>query len=91
MCVGGGGGGEGALVQATPPNKNPGVHPIGVREVARCIICKAIISVGKKGVMISAGPLQACTGIPSGCEAAIHAISKLFEEPEIKECCLWTL
>ena len=33
----------------------------------------------KKDVMISAGPLQACSGIPSGGEAVIHAVRETFE------------
>ena len=32
----------------------------------------------KKDVMLSAGPLQACSGIPSGGEAAIHAVRETF-------------
>ena len=61
-----------------PLSKNPGVHPIGVGEVVRCIIGKAIMKVVKKDVMLSAGPLQACSGIPSGGEAAIHAVRETF-------------
>ena len=74
----------GALLacRLVPLNKNPGVRPIGVGEVARRIICKAIMIVVKKDVMVSAGPLQLCTGIPSGCEATVHAMAELFEEPE---------
>ena len=76
--------GLGALLacRLVPLNKNPWVCPIGVGEVARRIICKAIMIVVKKDVMVSAGPLQMCTGIPSGCEAAVHAMTELFKEPE---------
>jgi len=74
----------GALLacRLVPLNKNPGVRPIGVGEVARRIICKAIMIVVKKDVMVSAGPLQLCTGIPSGCKVAVRAMAELFEEPE---------
>ena len=61
-----------------------GVRPIGVGEVVRQIICKAIMVVVKKNVMLSAGPLQVCTGLSSGCEAAVHAITDLFSEPDIQ-------
>ena len=38
-----------------PLNINPGVCPIAVGEVARRIICKAIMIVVRKDVMVSAG------------------------------------
>ena len=62
-----------------PLSKNPGVRPIGVGEVVRHIIGKAIKRVVKKDVMLSAGPLQACSGIPNGGEAVIHAVRETFE------------
>ena len=46
-------------------------------------ICKAIMNVVKKDVMLSAGPLQVCTRLSSGCEAAVHAIADHFSEPDI--------
>ena len=61
-----------------PLSKNPGVRPIGFGEVVRRIIGKAIMRVVKRDVMLSAGPLQACSGIPSGGEAAIHAVRETF-------------
>ena len=59
--------------------KNPGVHPIGVREVLRRILGETIISVIKLEIMSCAGNLQLCAGQASGCEAAGHAISVIFE------------
>ena len=61
-----------------PLSKHPGVRPIGVGKVVRRIIGKAIIRVVKKDVMLSAGPLQACSGIPSGGKAAVHAVRETF-------------
>ena len=60
--------------------KNPGVRPIGVGEVLRRIVGKAIVSVIKPEIMSCAGYLQLCAGQASGCEAAAHAISDIFEE-----------
>ena len=37
----------------------------------------------KKDVLLSAGPLQLCAGTPSGCEAAMHTMIELFDEPDI--------
>ena len=66
-----------------PLNKYPGIRPIGVGEVARQFICKAIMIVVKVDVMVSAVSLQVCTGIPSSCEAADHAVA---EQPKGATC-----
>ena len=34
--------------------------------------------------MLAAGPLQACSGIGSGCEAAVHATREVFDESEVE-------
>ena len=33
---------------------------------------------------MTAGPLQACSGIGSGCEAAVHATREVFDESEVE-------
>ena len=63
-----------------PLDKSPGVRPIGVGEVLRRIVGKTIISVIKDDIMRGAGDLQLCAGQHSGCEAAVHAITDIFEE-----------
>ena len=63
-----------------PLDKNPGVRPIGVGEVLRRIVGKAILSVIKPEIVSSAGNLQLCSGQASGCEAAVHAIGDSFDE-----------
>ena len=65
-----------------PLDKNPGVRPIGVGEVLWRIIGKAILSVIKPEILSSAGNLQLCAGQAGGCEAAVHAMSDIFEEEE---------
>ena len=65
-----------------PPDKNPGLRPIGIGEVLRRIIGKAIIFTIKPHIIDSAGDLQLCAGQPAGCEAAVHAILKMFAEEE---------
>lgn len=62
-----------------PLDKNPGVRPIGVGEVLRRIVGKAILSVIKPDIISSAGNLQLCAGQASGCEAAVHAIRDVFD------------
>ena len=34
--------------------------------------------------MLAAGPLQACSGIGSGCEADVHATREVFDESEVE-------
>ena len=60
-----------------PLNKCPGVRPIGVGEVPRRIIAKAILRIISKDVEAAAGPLQLCAGQDSGCKAAVHAMSSM--------------
>ena len=65
-----------------PLNKCPGVRPISVGEVPRRIIAKAILKIVSKDVEAAAGPLQLCAGQDGGCEAAVHAMRKIFLDPD---------
>ena len=58
-------------------DKNPGVRPISVCEVARRIISKAILFVIKGHIQDSAGSRQLCGGQIAGIEAAVHSVRKL--------------
>ena len=68
-------------------DKNPGVRPIGVGEVLRRIIGKALTSVMKPELIESTGPIQVCAGLQGGVEAAIHAMRRIYEE-ESTDCIL---
>ena len=61
-----------------PLNKNPGVRPIGIGEVPRRIIAKAVLKTVSDDVQVAAGPLQTCAGHQAGCEAAVHAMKEIF-------------
>ena len=63
-------------------DKNPGVRPIGVGEVCRRIIGKAILCVIGLDIQEAAGSVQLCAGQSGGCESAIHAVRSLFSDPE---------
>ena len=56
-------------------DKNPGVHPIGICEVARRIIAKTILTVTSGDIQDAAGLLQLCAGQKAGAEAAVHAMN----------------
>jgi len=58
------------------------VRPIGVGEVPRRIIAKAILKIIGGDVEEAAGPLQLCGGQDGGCEAAVHAMRSIFQAPE---------
>ena len=62
-------------------DKQPGVRPIGIGEVSRRIIGKAILSIIKEDILKTAGVKQLCVGQQSGCEAAIHAMTTVFDTP----------
>ncbi len=59
-----------------------GVRPIGIGEVLRRIIGKAVIAEIKPDLIESAGSLQLCAGQQLGCEAAAHAMAEIFREEE---------
>ena len=61
-------------------NKNPGVRPIGIGEVVRRIIGKAVLSVAGASVEELAGTVQLCVCQDCGIEAAVHAMSSVFGE-----------
>ena len=58
-------------------SKNPGLRPIGVAEVLRRIISKAILAIKE-----AAGGVQLCVGQVSGCEAGVHAMRGIFDDEE---------
>ena len=65
-----------------PLDERPGVRPIGICEVVRRIIGKAIVHVLHRDICRAARPLQVFVGQPAGAEAAIHAMSTLYSDPE---------
>ena len=65
-----------------PLDKNPGLRPIGIGEVLRRIIGKSIATILRDDIKQSIGSLQVCAGQDAGCEAAVHAMRKLFEQDE---------
>ena len=69
-----------AACRLIPLDKNPGVRPIGICEVARRIIGKAVLSVVNPEIQQAAGFLQLCAGQPGGIEAAIH--HTMYDNPD---------
>ena len=65
-----------------PLDKSPGVRPIGICEVMRRIIGKAVSRILANDIRAAAGPLQVCAGQPAGVEAAIHALCVRFGEDD---------
>ena len=65
-----------------PLDKMPGIRPIGISEVLRRLIGKAALSVLKPYIREVAGNKQLSAGHEAGCEAAIHAIRKMFTDHE---------
>ena len=70
-----------------PLDKDPGVRPIGIGEVPRRIVAKAVLSLLSSDIEEASGPLQVCAGHVGGCEAAIHAMCSIFGESNT-ECVL---
>ena len=63
-----------------PLDKCPGVRPIGIGEVARRIIGKAVMKTTKQDLQRAVGSLQLCPGQDAGCKADVHAMTRIFSE-----------
>ena len=63
-------------------DKHPGIRPIGIGEISRRIVGKAILLITRDDVQEATGALQLCAGQEAGCEAAIHVMHELFELPD---------
>ena len=61
-------------------DKKPGVRPIGIGEVLRCLIGKRVMRLLRKDVLKETGPLRLCTGQDAEYEAAIHVAFDMFSE-----------
>jgi hypothetical protein len=56
------------------------VRPIGVGEVLRRIVGKAIMSTLKTDLKHATAPIQVCGGLQGGVEAAIHSMRRIYED-----------
>ena len=65
-----------------PLVKNPGLRPIGIGEVLRRLIGKAVTRVLRSDIELSAGSLQLCAGQKGGCEVAIHSMVDIFDNDD---------
>ena len=65
-----------------PLDKCPGVRPIGVGEVVRRIIEKAVMKIVKYDLQEAVGATQLCAGQEAGCEAAVHAMEQIFADED---------
>ena len=74
-----------------PLDKCPGVRPIGVGEVPRRIIAKAVLRVIGNDVVDAAGPFQLCAAQVGGCEAAVHAMRSEFQSPNKTKLYFWLM
>lgn len=63
-------------------DKNPGVRPIGISEVPRRIIAKAILGLLKFDIMEAAGPLQLSPEQIAGIEGAIHSMRSVLNDED---------
>ena len=61
-------------------DKCPGVRPIGIGEVIRRILGKAVLATIGNEIQEAAGALQVCAGHQAGSEAAVHAMRSVFED-----------
>ena len=66
-------------------DKCPGVPPISIGEIPRCIICKAMAMATRDDIVDLCEVDQICSGLKGGIEGAVHAMMELFEERHADE------
>ena len=66
-------------------DKMPGVRPIGIGEVVRRAISKAIVGAIQDEIKQVAGCNQLCAGMEAGCEVGVHAMRKILITPVAKQ------
>ncbi len=59
-----------------------GVRPIGVGEIVRRIMAKAVNKVLRIDIQLATGSLQTCAGIEGGIEATIHAMARAYNDDD---------
>lgn len=57
------------------------VRPIGIGEVSRRIIGKAVLAVIMEDILRVAGVKLLCIGQQAGCDTVIHALRCIFDHP----------
>ena len=67
-----------------PLDKCPGVRPIAVGETFRRIVGRAVMRVIESDVLNATAPYQLCIGVPSACEAGVHAMRNLFAQENVQ-------
>ena len=65
-----------------PLDKCPGIRLIRVTEVCRRVISKTILGIVKQDVLEAVAGRQFYAGLVSGCEAALHCMSWIFDDSE---------
>ena len=65
-------------------DKNSGVRSIGIGEVLRRIIGKAILMITSADIRKAVGTQQLCAGQNSGVEARVHATRRTKNDPDIE-------
>ena len=63
-----------------PGSSVPAIRPIGIGEVLRRIMGKAVTQHLSGDIQHACGTLQTSTGIEAGVEATVHAMKKIFDD-----------
>ena len=71
--------------------KGGGLHPIAVGEVLRCLTSKCVARAVSHEAATILSPVQLGVGVRDGCEAIVHAVSRVQEDADIPPEDRWTL
>ena len=70
-------------------DKCPGVRPVGVGEIWRCIFAKCVIIIAGGEAEEECGDEQLCAGLEAGIEGGIHAARQAWADAEEDEECFF--